>query len=275
MNNLFNIESIEDKRLDIFFRLTGAQMRNKLEPDKGIFIAESPMVIDVALKSGIKPIALLTESKLINSDVADIIMRCKDVPIYVAKRELLKQITGFELTRGALCAMQRPHLPTAGELLSGAKRAAVLEGVCDSTNIGSIFRSAAALGIDCVLLSPTACDPLTRRAIRVSMGTVLQVKWARLTESKEEWERSGIQTLKNAGFKCCAMALRGDTVPICDEKIKETDKLAIILGTEGDGLNTSTIDKCDFTVKIPMFNNVDSLNVACAASIAFWEMCKK
>ena len=275
MANIIELSDVGAPELDVYVRLTGAQLRNKLEPERGIFIAESPTVIDVALKSGCTPISLLTDKRLINSDVSDIIERCGDIPIYTADRDTLTNITGFELTRGALCAMKRPTLPSTEELLRGASRVAVLEAVTDSTNIGALFRSAAALGIDAVLITPTCCDPLCRRALRVSMGTVLQVPWTRIGECASDWPHPGLDILKSLGFKTCAMALSDNTVDIDDSSLRAEEKLAIILGTEGDGLSKSTIADCDYTAKIPMMHGVDSLNVAAAGAVAFWELRKR
>ncbi len=275
MPNIIEITDIESPELDIFVRLTGAQLRSKLEPEKGIFIAESPTVIDVALDAGCKPISILTDKRLINGSVGKIISRCEGVPVYCAERDVLTQITGFELTRGALCAMQRPPLPTVEEILADAKRIAVLEGITDSTNIGAIFRSAAALNIDAVLITPTCCDPLCRRALRVSMGTVCLVPYTRIGEDHTDWPHPGIDRLKNLGFKTAAMALSDNSVSIDDFRLNAEEKLAIILGTEGDGLSKATIANCDYTVKIPMSHGVDSLNVAAAGAIAFWQLGKK
>jgi tRNA G18 (ribose-2'-O)-methylase SpoU len=272
MANIIEISSVDAPELDVYVRLTGAQLRNKLDPSRGIFIAESPTVIDVALKSGCVPISLLTDKRLINSDVSDIIERCGDIPIYTADRDTLTSITGFELTRGALCAMRRPTLPSPEALLRDARRVAVLEAITDSTNIGALFRSAAALGIDAVLITPTCCDPLCRRALRVSMGTVLQVPWTRIGDAAADWPGRGIELLKSLGFKTCAMALSDNSISIDDPALLTIDKLAIILGTEGDGLSKSTIADCDYTVKIPMMHGVDSLNVAAAGAVAFWQL---
>ena len=276
MANFYKVESFDAPELDLFVRLTGAQLRNRLEPDKGIFIAESPTVIEVALNAGIEPIALLTDERLINGAVKGIIDRCPDIPVYVATREILTSLTGFELTRGALCAMRRPKPKSPEELCTGAKRTAVLENIADSTNIGALFRSAAALGIDAVLITPTCCDPLCRRAVRVSMGTVFQVPWGRIGECPEDWPRD-IVRLTNMGFKTAAMALTDESVGIDDETLMSEKRLAIVLGTEGDGLSKNTIASCDYTVKIPMSHGVDSLNVAAAGAVAFWQLaaCKK
>ena len=279
MKNLIKITDFSAPELDIFVRLTGAQLRNKLEPEKGIFIAESPTVIKVALEAGCEPIALLTDERLINGAVAEIIEKCTekdpDFPVYMAEREVLSSLTGFELTRGALCAMKRPALPTVEDLCRDARRVAVLEEVADSTNIGALFRSAAALGIDAVLITPTCCDPLCRRAVRVSMGTVFLVPFTRIGDSPADWPEAGIERLHALGFKTAAMALTDDSVSIEDEALKREEKLAIILGTEGDGLKKRTIADSDYTVKIPMSHGVDSLNVAAAGAVAFWQLTRK
>ena len=274
MPNIIHINDFSAPALDVYVRLTGAQLRNKLEPEKGIFIAESPTVIDVAINSGCEPISILTDERLLGGDVDDIIQKCGDIPVYTASRDLLTRMTGFELTRGALCAMRRPALPSVEELVKDARRIAVLEAVADSTNIGALFRSAAALGIDAVLITPTCCDPLCRRAVRVSMGTIFQVPWTRIGDLPEDWPDAGLQILNNLGFKTVAMALTDKSVSIDDEKLKSEERLAIILGTEGDGLSSSTIASCDYTVRIPMKHNVDSLNVAAAGAVAFWELTK-
>lgn len=274
MANIIHITDFSDPALDVYVRLTGAQLRNKLEPEKGIFIAESPTVIEVAMQGGCEPISLLTEERLINGAVSGIIEKCGDIPIYTADRELLTKMTGFELTRGALCAMRRPPMSSVEDLLKGARRVAVLEEVADSTNIGALFRSAAALGIDTVLVTPTCCDPLCRRAVRVSMGTVFLVPWTKIGDTPADWPEKGFDLLHSLGFKTVAMALTDKTVSIDDPKLKAEERLAIILGTEGTGLKKETIDGCDYTVKIPMKHGVDSLNVAAAGAIAYWELTK-
>ena len=274
MPNIIHITDFSDPALDVYVRLTGAQLRNKLEPDKGIFIAESPTVIEVAMQGGCEPISLLTEERLINGAVKGIIEKCGDIPIYTADRELLTRMTGFELTRGALCAMKRPTLPSLTELLKDARRVAVLEEIADSTNIGAIFRSAAALGIDAVLITPTCCDPLCRRAVRVSMGTVFLVPWTKIGDEPADWPERGLLELHSLGFKTVAMALTDRTIAIDDPLLKSEERLAIILGTEGTGLTKATIEGCDYTVKIPMKHGVDSLNVAVAGAIAFYELTK-
>ena len=273
MANITKIYDFSAPELDVFVRLTGAQLRSKVEPEKGVFIAESPTVIEVAMNAGCEPVALLTDERLINGAVEKIIDRLPEgVPVYTATKEVLEQLTGFALTRGALCAMRRPALPSLEDLLLGAKRVAVLENIADSTNIGAIFRSAAALGIDAVLVTPGCCDPLCRRAVRVSMGTIFQVKWGRIGENFSDWPEWGLNELTRLGFKTAAMALSDNSVSIDDEALMAEEKLAIILGTEGDGLSKSTIAKSDYTVKIPMSNGVDSLNVASAAALAFWQL---
>jgi len=260
--------------LDIFVRLTGAQLRSRLEPEKGIFIAESPTVIEVALASGLEPVALLTDERLLPS-LVEIIEKCGDIPVYCAEKTVLEGLTGFALTRGALCAMRRPSKKRVEELLEGAKRVAVLEEIADSTNVGALFRSAAALGMDAVLVTPTCCDPLCRRAVRVSMGTVFQVPWTQIGETPADWPERGLERLRALGFKTAAMALDDHSVSIDDEALMREDKLAVILGTEGDGLSKTTIATCDYTVKIPMYHGVDSLNVAAAGAVAFWQLTRK
>ena len=279
MARIIKIDSYDAPELDVYVRLTGAQLRNKLEPERGIFIAESPTVIDVALRSGCVPISLLTEERLINGAVEDIIKMCSEqdesFPVYTASRETLTRLTGFELTRGALAAMYRPPMPDLDELLRTSRRVAVLESVTDSTNIGALIRSAAALGIDAVLVTPSCCDPLCRRAVRVSMGTVFQVPWARIGETAADWPGKGMELLHSHGYATLALALRNDTLAIDDTSLRQKDKLAMILGTEGTGLSDETIRLATHTVKIPMSHGVDSLNVAAAGAIAFWELGRK
>ena len=253
-------------------RLTQNQLRNRLEPEKGIFIAESPKVIDRALDAGYKPVSLLMERKQITGPAAGILSRCGDAPVYTADREMLAELTGFELTRGVLCAFRRPAPRPVEELCKNARRVAVLEGIVDSTNVGAIFRSAAALNMDAVLINPSCCDPLCRRAVRVSMGTVFQVPWGQLGETPADWPEKGMDILHSLGFKTAAMALSDRSVSIDDEQLAKEPKLAIVLGTEGDGLAAGTIASCDYTVKIPMSHGVDSLNVAAASAVAFWQL---
>ena len=272
MAQIIEITDISAPELDVYARLTETQLRSRLEPEKGIFIAESPKVIRRALDAGCKPLSLLMERKHIDGQGAEIIARCGDIPLYTADREILESLTGYTMTRGILCAMRRPKLPALEEVLKGARRVAVLEGIVDSTNIGAIFRSAAAMHIDVVLLTPTCCDPLCRRAVRVSMGTVFQIPWTRIGDTKEQWPQPGLQWLNELGFKTAAMALSDEAVTIEDENLMAEEKLAIILGTEGDGLSDQTIAQCDYTVCIPMSHDVDSLNVAAASAVAFWQL---
>ena len=275
MPNIIEITDFHAPELDPYARLTQNQLRNRLEPEKGIFIAESPKVIDRALDAGYKPVSLLMERKQITGPAAGILSRCGDAPVYTADREMLAELTGFELTRGVLCAFRRPAPRPVEELCKNARRVAVLEGIVDSTNIGAIFRSATALGVDAVLLSPSCCDPLCRRAVRVSMGTVFQVPWAVLGDSPADWPEKGMDRLHAMGFKTAAMALDDRAVSIDDPALQAEEKLAIVLGTEGDGLAHSTIARCDYTVMIPMQHGVDSLNVAAAGAVAFWELRKR
>ncbi len=275
MPNIIEITDFSAPELDMFAHLTHAQLRNRKEPEKGIFIAESPKVIVRALDAGCQPLALLMERKHITGQGQDIIARCPDVPVYTADRNVLANLTGYELTRGVLCAMRRPVLPSVEDICAGANRVAVLEGIVDATNIGAIFRSAAAMHIDAVLVTPTCCDPLTRRAARVSMGTVFQVPWTQIGDTPTDWPHPGIQRLQQMGFKTAAMALSDRSVSIDDPTLMAEDKLAIVLGTEGDGLSAHTIAGCDYTVMIPMSHNVDSLNVAAASAVAFWQLRKR
>ena len=272
MAEIIEITDISAPELDVYARLTETQLRNRLEPEKGIFIAESPKVIRRALDAGCRPQSLLMERKHIDGQGAEIIARCGDIPLYTAEREVLESLTGYTMTRGILCAMSRPKLPALEEVLKDAKRVAVLEGIVVSTNIGAIFRSAAAMHIDVVLLTPTCCDPLCRRAVRVSMGTVFQIPWTRIGDNKDQWPQPGLQWLRDLGFKTAAMALSEDAVTIEDPDLMAEEKLAIILGTEGDGLSDQTIAQCDYTVCIPMSHDVDSLNVAAASAVAFWQL---
>ena len=265
MAEIFEITSFDDPRIDPFARLTEAQLMNRFDPSNAMFIAESPKVIMRALDAGCVPVSILVERKCMGGEAAEAIARCGDIPVYTGETELLANITGYKLTRGLLCAMRRPPLPKAEELLSGVNRIAVLEEVMNPTNLGAIFRSAAALGMDAVLLTPGCSDPLYRRSARVSMGTVFQVPWAFLPQ---DW----MTLLHDKGFKTAAMALRDDSYSIDAPELRQTEKLAVILGTEGDGLKDSTIDSSDYTVKIPMYHGVDSLNVAAASAVAFWEL---
>jgi len=261
------ITSLDDTRVSMFSRLTEAQLRMELEPEKGLFIAESPKVIRVALDAGWEPTALLCERKHVEGDARDIVERLgSEVPVYVGDRELLAGLTGYTLTRGVLCAMRRRQLPTVAEVVDKARRIVVIEAVTDTTNIGAIFRSAAALGIDGVLLTRDTCDPLNRRAVRVSMGTVFLVPWT--------WLDAPIASLHDYGFRTAAMALSDDSVSLDDPRLAEEPRLAIIMGTEGDGLPQKTISGADYVVRIPMAHGVDSLNVAAAAAVAFWQLRK-
>lgn len=272
MPNIMEVSDLTLPALDVFTRLTEAQLRNRLEAEKGVFIAESPKVIARALDAGCEPLSLLMERKHIDGQGRDIIARCEGIPVYTADREVLADLTGYALTRGVLCAMRRPPLPSVEELCAGARRVAVLEGIVDSTNIGAIFRSAAALRMDAVLVTPTCSDPLYRRAVRVSMGTVFQVPWTRIGDQSADWPEAGLERLRALGFKTAAMALRDDSVSIEDPRLAAEERLAIVLGTEGDGLANHTIAGCDYTVRIPMAHGVDSLNVAAASAVAFWEL---
>lgn len=272
MANIIEITDFSAPELDAFARLTEAQLRNKLEPEKGIFIAESPKVIQRALKAGYEPVSLLTERKHLGGQAKDLVAMLGDVPVYTADDDLLEGLTGYALTRGVLCAMRRRVMPTVEELCKDARRVAVLESIVDATNVGAIFRSAAALGFDAVLVTPTCCDPLYRRAARVSMGTVFQVPWTRIGETAADWPERGMERLKALGFQTAAMALSDDSVSVEDPALRDVEKLAIILGTEGDGLSADTIADCDHVVRIPMREGVDSLNVAAASAVAFWEL---
>lgn len=261
---LIEITSLAHPGVEIFGTLTEAQLRNRLEPAKGIFIAESPKVIRVALNAGYTPIALLCERKHITGDAADIVARCGDIPIYTGNREILARLTGYTLTRGVLCALRRPTEPDAEEVCRTAQRIAVIDGVVDTTNIGAIFRSAAALGMDAVLLTRNSCDPLNRRAVRVSMGSVFLVPWA--------WLDEPLTCLHAYGFQTAALALTDRSLPLDAPVLKGIPRLALILGTEGDGLPHETIAAADYVVRIPMAHGVDSLNVAAASAVAFWEL---
>ena len=265
MANIRKVTDFSDPELDIYARLTEVQLLNRREPDKGIFIAESPKVIERALNAGCVPISFLMETRHVKNQAKELIARCGDIPVFTAELDVLTQLTGFKLTRGMLCAMYRPKLPTVEDICKNARRVAVLEDVMNPTNVGAIFRSAAALGIDAVVLTSASSDPLYRRSIRVSMGTVFQVPWTYLGEG-------GISELRRLGFKTAAMALKSDSLPIYDPRLAKIDKLAIVLGTEGDGLAAGTIADCDYTVLIPMSHGVDSLNVAAASAVAFYQL---
>ena len=272
MTRIKEITDLSAPELDMFARLTENQLRSRLEPEKGVFIAESPKVITLALDAGYEPLALLMEKRHIEGQGGSIVARCGDAPVYTAERELLTRLTGYTLTRGVLCAFRRQAPLTAEEVCRDARRVAVLEGVSDSTNVGAVFRSSAALGLDAVLLTPTCCDPLCRRAVRVSMGTVFQVPWARIGETPEDWPHPGLERLHELGFTALAMALSPDCLSLDDPRLPFGEKLAVVLGTEGDGLSPSTIAACDWRVRIPMARGVDSLNVAAAAAVAFWHL---
>jgi tRNA G18 (ribose-2'-O)-methylase SpoU len=272
MSNIIEITDFTSPELDVFARLTEAQLRSRREPEKGMFIAESCKVIAHALDAGYEPVSLLMERRQITGQACNLIARCGDIPVYTADRDLLEGLTGFALTRGVLCAMRRPKLPEVEEICAYARRVAVLEGIVDPTNVGAVFRSAAALGIDAVLVTPSCCDPLHRRAVRVSMGTVFQVPWARIGNESSAWPKPGIERLHRLGFQTAAMALNDTAVSIEDPLLMAEEKLAIVLGTEGDGLSPDTVADCDYTVCIPMSHGVDSLNVAAASAVAFWQL---
>ena len=262
--SIIPISSLHHPGVEMFTSLTEAQLRNRIDPSQGIFIAESPKVIHVALEAGHTPIAILCEERHITGDAASIIARCGDLPVYTGERELLASLTGYTLTRGVLCAMRRPTPPHLDDVLRDARRVVVIDGVVDTTNIGAIFRSAAALGLDAVLLTPTSCDPLNRRSIRVSMGSTFLVPWT--------WITPPLTRLRDYGFTTAAMALTDASIPLGDPLLPQIPRLALIMGTEGDGLSPETISGADLVVRIPMAHQVDSLNVAAAAAVAFWEL---
>lgn len=273
MADIIEITDFQAPELDIYARLSEVQLLRFYEPKEGLFIAESPKVVERALDAGYVPVSILVERKHIEGEARDIIARCKNIPVYTADFDVLTKLTGFQLTRGMLCAMHRLPLPSVESVCQNAKRIAVLENVVNPTNIGAIFRSAAALNMDAVLLTPACSNPLYRRAIRVSMGTVFQIPWTYL-ESDNTNNTLDIHKLKELGFKAAAMALSDNSISIDNPKLLKEEKLAIVLGTEGDGLAASTIADCDYTVKIPMAHGVDSLNVAAASAVAFWELTK-
>jgi len=268
MANVQEITDFSAPELDVYARLTEAQLLNRFEPAKGMFIAESPKVIHRALDAGYEPVSMLMERKDIQGSAREILKRCPDIPVFTADEELLCNLTGYHLTRGVLCAMRRPPLPAMEALCRGAKRIVILENVMNPTNVGAIFRSAAALGMDAVLLTPGCSDPLYRRSARVSMGTVFQIPWT----FTPAWPEDGMAALRTLGFRTAALALRDDTIPIDDPRLGREEKLAVLLGSEGDGLTEGTIARCDYTVKIPMYHGVDSLNVAAASAVAFWQL---
>ena len=274
MANIITITDFYNEALDVYARFTENQLLNRDDPSKGIFIAESPKVIERALDAGCIPLSFLVEDKHVETQAKELLLRCPDIPVYTAPFEVLTQLTGFALTRGMLCAMRRPALPSVSELCRTSSRIAILENVMNPTNVGAIFRSAAALHMDAILLTPGCSNPLYRRAIRVSMGTVFQIPWT-FFDDTSSWQDAGMQTLREHGFLTVAMALRNDSVSIDDPRLTSAEKLAVILGSEGDGLASETIADCDYTVKIPMAHGVDSLNVAAASAVAFWELGKK
>lgn len=273
MNNVIEITDFSDPALDIYARLTEAQLMNKDRPDNGIFVAESPKVIERALDAGYEALSILTENGHVEGEGREIILRCRNIPVYTAEFDVLTQLTGFKLTRGMLCAMHRKPLPSVEEVCAGASRIAVLENVMNPTNVGATIRSAAALNMDAVLLTPGCSNPLYRRAIRVSMGTVFQIPWTFICpEEAGAWPSKGLDFLQKSGFRTVAMALNDRAVSIDHPEVCAEKKLAVILGTEGEGLSPETIGMCDYTVKIPMYHGVDSLNVAAASAIAFWQL---
>lgn len=275
MPNIVEISDFSASELDVYARLTENQLLCRADPQNALFIAESPKVIDRALDAGYEPISLLMERKHIDGQAKEIIQRCGDIPVFTSTLDILTQLTGFPLTRGVLCAMRRKPLADFREVLRNARRIAVLEDVMNPTNIGAIVRSAAALNMDAILFTPACCDPLYRRAVRVSMGTIFQIPWAYIGETPADWPQRGMGWLRELGFRTAAMALRDDSVSIADKALMAEEKLAIILGTEGDGLSGSTIADCDYTVRIPMSHGVDSLNVAAASAVAFWQLGKR
>ncbi|MBO7466241.1 MAG: RNA methyltransferase [Bacteroidaceae bacterium] len=270
--SVIEITSPDMQGVEPYFSLTEHQLRNKLHSEKGLFIAESPKVIGVALDAGYKPVSLLTSRKHIEGDAALVISRCGNIPIYTGDDALLERITGFKVTRGVLCAMHRPSLPTVEDVCKGKRRIVIIDNVVDSTNVGAIFRSAAALGIDGVLLTPTSCDPLNRRSVRVSMGSVFLVPWTYLGDTEAAWPSEGMSRLHSLGFRVASMALKENSVSIDDKALQAEPHLAIVMGTEGEGLTDEVINASDYVVRIPMSHNVDSLNVAAAAAVAFWQL---
>ena len=275
MPNVIEICDIAAPELDVYARLTGAQLKNRKDRKNGIFIAESPKVIRYALEAGCKPLSMLMERQKIAGCASDIIARAGEISIYTADRTVLEQLTGYQLTRGVLCAMRRPCLPGVEEICANARRIAVLDGIVDPTNVGAIFRSAAALNADAVLVTPDCCDPLHRRALRVSMGAVFQLPWTVIGESASDWPTAGKDRLRALGFRLAALALREDCVSIDDADLSGEDRLALLLGTEGYGLPDATVAACDYAVRIPMSHGVDSLNVAAASAVAFWQLCRR
>ena len=275
MGNRIEIRDFAAKELDVYARLTEAQLLNRDRPGEGLFIAESPKVVMRALDAGYEPVSILTEDRHINGEAREVLARCPDIPVYTAPFEVLTQLTGYKLTRGLLCAMRRRDLPRAEELCRNARRIAVLENVMNPTNVGAVIRSAAALNMDAVLLTPGCSNPLYRRAARVSMGTVFQIPWTFLGEEEAgAWPREGMGYLNSLGFSTASMALHDESVAVDDPVLRQEEKLALILGTEGEGLKEETIAASDHTIKIPMSHGVDSLNVAAASAVAFWELGK-
>ncbi len=281
--NIIHITDLNQPELDVYARLTESQLRNRLEPEKGIFIAESLKVVRIALAAGLEPLSFLAERKYIDEQIAPLIGNGSAIPVYTGEREVLAQLTGYELSRGFLCAMRRPQLPTVEDVCRGKRRIAILDNVVNSTNTGAIFRASTALGIEGLLLTPTCCDPLNRRSVRVSMGTVFQMPWTFLVERKTESGKlktendavgrtNYVSTLRELGFKTVALALSDKAVSIASPTLQHIDRMAIVMGTEGDGLSKEVIEACDYVAMIPMQRGVDSLNVAAAASVAFWQL---
>ena len=275
MSQIIQITDLSAPECEIFTNLTEHQLRNKRDPEMGIFIAETEKVVTLALDSGYEPVSFLIEERCLDGCAKELLKKCENAPVYTASTDIISKITGYKLNRGILGAFKRPSPRNAEEICGEAHRIAVLENIADSTNIGAVFRSAAALGIDAVLITPSCCDPLVRRAVRVSMGTVLLVPWAVIGNSPSDWTENGADILRSWGFKTAAMALTDNSVCIDDPALAREDKLAIVLGTEGDGLAKETIAHCDYTVKIPMSHGVDSLNVAAAGAVAFWQLRRK
>ena len=272
MARIIEITQLDAPELDVYARLTEAQLRRRREPERALFVAESPKVIGHALDAGYRPVSLLMERRQLEGAARALLARCGDVPVYTADRDVLAELTGYALTRGVLCAFRRPAQPEAEEICAGARRIAVLEGIVDPTNVGAIFRSAAALWVDAVLVTPTCCDPLHRRAVRVSMGTVFQVPWARIGRTPADWPEDGLARLRALGFETAALALSPSAVSLEEPGLAGAERLALVLGTEGDGLAPATVAGCDHTVRIPMAHGVDSLNVAAASAVAFWQL---
>ena len=272
---VIEINDLSSPPLAVYARLTEAQLKNRLRPQDGLFIAESPVVIGYALDAGYAPVSLLMERRHLAGKAAALIDRVGEIPVYTADRDVLAGLTGYPLTRGVLCAMRRRPLPALEDVCREARRVAVLEDVVDTTNIGAIFRSAAALSVDAVLLTPACCDPLNRRAVQVSMGTVFQVPWTRIGDARSDWPEAGLARLRALGFSTVALALSDKSVPIDDPALAARPRLALVLGTEGDGLASATVAGCDFTARIPMAHGVDSLNVAAAGAVAFWALCRR